>query len=306
MKFAGTVKGNFKLIEDLTPDQLKELEPDFMWLDVDRVDPPTETTLKEIYGIESISSFGFPSIISYGNYDLIRINYFEELSNNELLVIVSEKYVITVHQGTDSVSDEAMASVNEMMVSGGLNTGTILRNIFSTVLERHAVHLQKVQNVLHGMDQKLRAGVSDVSRLTQLNANVQETKKVFYATRDQLADLIIQNISVKGIDDPQEFSDLYIKMNEMSRAADYFTTVIDKYMNALIASTWDHMNSTKKMSTGLALMSIFFGAAAIFRIFFPLNVPIIGMDSIYFVIAIMIAGVIAFIVAQRTSKFTLT
>ena len=303
MKFVGLFKGEFKILENLDVAGLRELNPDFMWLDADKVDIATEKALQELYGISSISEFGFPSITTNSIYDLVRVNYFKVGSKQEIQIFISKKFVITVHTGQDEVCDESMASVNEMLVSGAMDSGSILRGIFSTVVEKHAEHLQAVQNSQHELNQRLKQGISNVSYLTQLNNNSHETRKVFYDTRSQLADIVLKAVNLKGVSNPEAFADLYSKMNELTKGADYFTGVVSQYINTLIPYMWNQLSAVKKISTGLALMSLFFALSALYPIFLPYGIPGIGIENFYIVLTIMALGVMAFFASQKKMTF---
>lgn len=301
MKFVGLFNGEFKIIEDLDWPQLEKLKPDFMWLDVNRIDPASETALKKLYGISSLTDIGFSPITPLPGYDLLRVSYFEQGSRRDFKIFASEKFVITAHEGIDAISEETMASVNEMLVSGGLNTESVLKGIFSTVIEKHATQLQNFQNITRNISLKLKEGLSDTSYITQLSESSHETQKVFYRTKAQLLDIALGIYSVRGVKDSNSFASLYSRMDELSGGSDYFAGIANQYSSALLSYTWDRLKTIKRTSSGIALLSFFFALAAIFPIFFPNGLS--GIDTIYIIFGLIAAGGIALLAEQRGLVF---
>lgn len=305
MKYIGLTRGKFKILEDADPSQLSELSADFAWADIDRLDTKAEFALKELYGVDSLTQFGFPAIIQHDKYDLVIVNYYSaEQVKRELEVFVTERMVITVHQGQDRVCDEAMASVNEMMVSGGFNSGGVLESIFNGVIEKHAEHMQVMQEALRSITPQLKGGTARVDYITKLNNDSHELLRVFSDTRAQIADIILRAVPVKGVRSPESFITLYSQMNALVRIADDFSETVDGYTNSLLPIIWNQISKVKSIAEGVSALSLSVAIAVLFKSFYPDT--FYGLPSIYIMVGILALGVIGMTAAQRKAKFKLS
>jgi|GEM_PF-1830249 len=305
MKFVGLFNGEFKIIEDIEPEKLEGLKADFAWIDVDKIDSKTEMVLKRLYEVKSLSQFGFPTIIPHGAYDLVFMNYFENLTKKDLQIMMSDHFVITVHQGGDSVCDETMASLNEMLVSGNFTSEMILQGLIVTLLERHNRHLRAIQESLRNINLQMKKGLSDPTHLFQLNKDVRSMVRVFYATKSQLADIVLKAIDVKGVQSPEGMAFLYAKMSVLTTGADGLSEIIDDYINGLMPFMWKQMNRTKSISIGVAIFSLGLASAALFTYFFPDG--LFGIDTLYLVTGIIvIITLLAVVELQKKPRFTLS
>jgi hypothetical protein len=302
MKFIGLLGGEFKILDNVSPTELEELKSDFSWIDIGRIDPKTELTLKSLYGIENLGNFDFPTITQQHDYDTIVIPYFEDLSLRYLKIILSTSSVITVHQGSNSVCDEAMASVNEMIVSGNFNPEAVLLELLTTVVERQAAHLHTTQDSLRTINAQLKDGLSDLSYLAQLNKSAKEIKSSFYDFRAELADIVTQTITVKGLNDPKKFADLYGRMNLLCRGADDFSEIINGYLSDVLPVIWTGLSRMKGISMGLSAFSLFIALAAFATVLFPDG--LLGINIVYISLAFLLAGLASLAIFQRPAKFT--
>jgi len=305
MKYIGLTKGNFKILEDADPSQLSQLSAEFAWADMDRIDTKAELALKDLYGVESLSEFGFPAIIQHEKYDLVIVNYYTpEQVKRELEVFVTERMVITVHQGSDPVCDEAMASINEMMVSGSFNSGGVLEGIFNGVIEKHAGHMQVMQEYLRNVAPQLKKGMAKVDHITKLNNDSHELLRVFSDTRAQIADIILRAVPVKGVKSPESFVTLYSQMNSLVRIADDFAETVDGYTNSLLPIVWNQIGKVKAIAEGFSVLSLCVAAAALFNSYYPIT--FMDIPSYYVVAGIAAIGLIGLIIAQRRTTFKLS
>jgi len=302
MKFVGLFKGEFKILDNIDPSQLEQHDTDFAWIDIDRIDAKTQLALKKL-GLASVGQFGLPIIYSNPNYDFIRINYFEEQTKRELEVYMFDKYFITVHQGKDSVCEEAMASVNEMLVSGEFNAQKVLHDLFSVVIGRHELHIKTIQESLRSIELQLKKGISNVTYLSQLSRDSKEILLVFEGTKSQLADIVLKAVSIRGLDNPDQFSDLYGRVNNLLGEAEAFSDISNQYINELISFMWGQLTKVRSFAIGLAMLAVFIGVAALFFQLFPET--FLGIDSIFVVIFLLVMGGLGLVAAQRSLEFTL-
>ncbi len=301
MKFVGLFGGEFKILEDVSPEKISDLESDFSWIDIDRLDPQTEVALKKKYGVKSINESGFPAITRYDGYDLVLVNYFENLSKKELQILISEKFIITLHQGADSVCDETMASLNEMLISGNFNSDMVFHGLMVTLVKRHADHLRALHASLRTMNNQLRQGLTELAYLFQLNRAANQLNRVFYANKFQLMDIVLGAIELKGLHDPGSLSYLYEKMNSLVKGAEGFSELTDIYVNSAVPFIWDQLNRTRRMATGVGMFAASLAASALFYIFAPPN--LLEMDNMFIVAGIVALGsILALTMTMRKPK----
>lgn len=301
MKFVGLSQGEFKILEDVGPEQLEKLQADFAWIDIGRMDPKTELTVRKLYGIKSLSESGFPAIVQYGSYDLVLANYFAQQARQEIQVFLSDKFVITVHRGPDPVCDETMAAVNEMLVSGGFGSGTVLHSLLGRVLERHEERLRALQGSLRSLDLQMRKGISKVEYLSELSENSKELQRVFHDTRSQIADIVLGAVVVKGVKEPERFSDLYNRAGDISRRLDEFSAAVDRDMSDLTSSLWKQLGRVKGVALGISIFALSLAVAALAYLFFPEG--LLDLEPLLLVLIIIALGAVGMIAAQRRMKF---
>lgn len=304
MKLVGQFDGKYKVIDSLDKSQLKALDPDFAWVDIDSADPKVGGLLTDLFDIRSFDEFGFPTIMSSEGYDTVVLNYYERQVKHEVLVFVLDKYVLTVHPGRDSVCDEVMATVDEMLVSGRFNSETILYGLLAVVVERHATQMDVLAETLRSLNLQLKNGITNVTYLSQLNIDTSEIERVFYDTRSQIGDILLSTVPLRNISDTSIFLSLYSQMNLLFRSADDYSQFLEQYNDRLIPSMWNNINRIRTISMGLAIFAMTISLAAIFYIFFPNTV--FGIESIYVFFGILVfGGILSLIPAQKKTRFKL-
>ncbi len=286
MRFIGMFSGEVKILEDIKPEKLEELKADFAWIDVDRIDSKTAMVLKKLYGIKSLDEFGFPTIVQHGEYDLILVNYFHNLTKKELQILMSEKFVITVHRGEDIVCNETMASLNEMLVSANFNSEMIFQGLMVSLIEHHELHLRELQKSLRSVTMEMKTGLTEPFHLFRLNHDAKDMVRVFYATKSQLGDIVLKAVEIKGIQNPQNAAFLYAKMGILTTGADSFSEIIDEHINNLMSFMWDQMVRAKSVSVGMAIFSLALAGAALFYAFFPQD--LFGINTFYIAAGIIV------------------
>jgi hypothetical protein len=303
MKLVAMSGGEFRVLDDFDLAKLSEIKLDFFWVDIDKEDPATTLALKSLYGVESINPPGYPLISRHYKYDLIAVDYYAELTKKELQILLADKCVITIHQGPDEVCNEVIASINEMLVSGGLNSESVLLGIFSSILRYHNQRVRVAQESLRNMDLSLKVGVTNAMSLSQLNGSLKEMSRVIYSTHSLLADIMLKTVPLRGIKDPMIFSDVYSALGGVSKLADYLSEMADGYAQQLTPFVWNQLISIKRSALGLSLLAISISAAAIFNMLFPNALLGIGIDNIYITIAFIAVGALGFVAAQGSPRF---
>ncbi len=301
MKFVGLLGGDFKIVDDLKPEQLGELKADFAWIDIDNPDVRTEAALKEHYGIKEILDSPPPGITKSKSYDRIVLSYYVDMSPRKLQIFVSGSFIITAHRGDDPVCEEAMAALNEMLVSGKLNADSILGQLFITVVRRHAEHLRAIRGSLRSIDSQAKSGTSDVKPFFQLSRDSREMAHVFHATKDVMGDICLKATSIRGLKNPKELSPLYSKMDVLIEGANSFSESVDEYTTQILPFMWGQMSRVKSRALGVSIFSLFVAGAALVYLLSPEEV--FGLEKLFLSLGTLAVGGLAFLILQRKTKF---
>ncbi len=299
MKFVGLSKGEFKIFEEFDPAQLSSLKADFFWLDADSLDPRTLVAIKKCCGVEGLEE-SVSGVSRRGKYDLLTIEYYAP-AWTQVRVAVSEGFIITAHSGLDAVCEEAMASVNEMIVGGGLDSGSVLTYLLASALDKDAAYLKSFQMSVKGMDGSLKSGVRDLRRLANANDDARAVRRVLSSARSQAADIVIGTSPVMGVKPTEALVDVYNRANELSRGADDIYTIVSGYMNSMVIAAWSQAGKSQSLALGLFSLSISVGGAALFYMLFPDG--LYGFDRLAIMAGIVGLGAIGLIAAQRKPKF---
>lgn len=303
MKFIGKVKGELKILSDVDESQLPGLISDFCWIEIDRIDPATELAMKNVFGILSLSESGHPTITQHDKYDLILLNYYHGHSKRELQVMLTNKCIITAHSGQDPVCEEVTASLDQMLMSGGLNIDAILYSIFEALVRMDVEQLRVAQEALKSLDAQMRSGVTGIAHISQLSRDFRELRRIFYDTQGQLADIISKTIPLKGVRDTAQFAYQYSRMKSLSKLANDLLEILEDYTSELLPDVWAQMSSTKRTAVGLAVLSLFIGWAALFMVFFSGGFLGLPVEPAYFALMLVALGFVGLALAQSKPKF---
>ncbi|MBN2518600.1 MAG: hypothetical protein JXB14_07145, partial [Candidatus Altiarchaeota archaeon] len=128
MKIVGVLGRDLRIVDGVTEDKIPQLKDkfDFLWLDIERLDSKEYKIAQEVFGFQAPEEGSYPIAITSEFYDTVVLNYYDNLYRRDFIVYYSKSFLITVHQGPSSAVEEAMASLNEMLVMGNLNSETIL------------------------------------------------------------------------------------------------------------------------------------------------------------------------------------
>ena len=245
-----------------------------------------------------------PVILHHDKYDLIVLNYYADTNKRVLQILLADDRMITLHSGADPACEEVMASVNEMLMSGGLDHESITWGIFTAVLERDTAHLHSLEEVLRNTDAQLRRGVSNIARIPKLASESIALRLALYETRGQIEEIALGITPVRGLESQKRFKDLYNSIDTLSAIADGFSEGVDHYSEALLPSIWKQVSRAKSISVGLSIMSLAMAGSALFYLFFPDG--LFGVKALYIMLGIIALGLLGMVAAQRGMKFKIS
>ncbi len=301
MKLFSVSKGNLQVLEDIEPDRLASAKGDFVWADLDKIDTPTESILKELYGVEGLADLRLPAILRHDKYDLIVLNYFSEMNKRVLQILLMDDRMITLHSGADPACEEVMASVNEMLMSGGLDHESVVWGIFTAVLAKDTAHLHSLEEVMRNTDAQLRKGIRNIVRIPKLASESVALRLALYETRGQIEEISLGITPLRGLESQKRFKELYNSIDTLSALADGFSESVDHYSEALLPSIWKQVSRAKSIAVGLSIMSLAMAGSALFYLFFPDG--LFGVKALYIMLGIIALGALGMVAAQRGMKF---
>ena len=302
MKLVGVAGREFKVVEDVDPEKLSDLQGslDFIWVDMESANQRNEKLARDLFGIESLQEGGYPRGIFGKDHDFLLLDYYERLVLKELLVFYSGSFILTVHTGPCSLCDEAIASLNELMISGGLNAAGILYQILSGVLESLSGEITLSEDTVRTLTYEIKETGTDLKRIVALYNGVKRLDRVVSKTRD----LIFVTPQESGfIDKPGLFRALYSQAVEQTERTGELFEGLDNLFKTAVPHLFSSMLTQRKALGGLSILAIALGAAALAMSFFPDG--LFGLPPMTMILAILALGIIGFFVYQRVgSKLT--
>jgi Mg2+ and Co2+ transporter CorA len=296
MKLCAVSGREFRIMEDVGPDFISKAkeEFDFLWLDVDSITPQNEKLLKDVF---VIGGLGGPQVDVTGDYNLLLLNYYDNYIKKEIQAYFSDRFIVTVHQGPDSVCDEVLASLNEMMLSGKPTSDRLIYGLFQGILEKDQQQLASLDNGLRGLLNQIRAGQVDLARTFAFKDNIRGLGRTVDETRSQLSDISLGAAPLQFIKDPDIFKAHYTQFAALSRGIGDLQEVSEGLMEKSISSLWRVLSGTRRIAGGLSFLSLALASAVLYLVLCPKD--LFGIPSLYIFPLIVVVGLVGFLLMQR-------
>jgi len=296
MKLIGIAGGAFKVVDDVDPSKLIDLKGslDFLWLDMDSANQPNTKLARDLFGIKDLQESGFPRVVFEQGYDMLILDYYERLVRKELLIYYSDFFILTVHTGPCKVCDEAVAALNELMVSGKLSSGGILFELITGVQSSINDEILLAEDTVRNLTYQIKEGGGDLNKVVALYNGVKHLNMVVSHTKDLI--LVVEQES-SFIKDKTPFKTLYsLAVGQYERTVELFDGLDDLYKDA-IPSTLSHMLAQRKALGSLSIIALTLASAAIALIFLPGG--LFGLSAMTMAMVIIGLGILLSFVYQR-------
>jgi len=302
MRLVGVLDRDIRIVDDIDAEKVPQLKGkfDFLWLDLEKLGSKEHKVVQETFGLPAANEGDYPVAITGDSFDTVVLNYFEELYRRYLSIYYSKSFLITIHRRPSSAIEGAMASLNEMLVAGKLNSENILYQLVLGIMTVNDKELRTIEANFRNFTEQLKTGGVDINNVFFLQKKAKSSSKVISKTEDLILDISSKRIESKFIDNPNAFKRLYSDMEDQSRRIDDLCGILDDLAYGMIPSIWEALNSTKKIVGGLVVLSTAISLAALFKLAFPEK--FFGLDTWHLAFLLVGIGAIAALIAQFTSS----
>ncbi len=304
MRYIALESGKYRVLEDVNLADLKS-QPQFFWLDVDRIDPATEAALKRRYGIE-LEPLSYPHITTHPDYDLLVLNYYQNLEKRNLQLFVSDNHIITVHSGSDPLCDELVALLDEVLVSSSFNTEGLLYRVLSIAIDHNSDHLKSLQSSMADLEAELKSGVreDEILRIVQLRRDVEEAATVFSELRQHLSGLQAGSVTLHGVKAGSNLLDLYLASSLLVSGISEIQVIIEHYLDAFLVYYSRRISSIRRIVLPLSTLSVFAAFSSLLYLYLPQLST--GIDPWLPSLLLLLVGSIVAVLTSRSSPFSLS
>lgn len=308
MRIVGVLDKDIRIVDGIGAEKVPKLKDkfDFIWLDIDRFGSKEHKIVQEVFGLPSATEGDYPIVVTGDLFDTVVLNYYEELYRRYLFIYYSKSFLITIHRRPSSAVEEAMASLNELLVTGNLSSERILYQLVLGIMTVDDTEIRSIEENFRNFTEQLKAGGVDINKLFFIYKKAKSSSKVLSKTKDLILDISSKRLESKFIENPTIFKGLYTDADNQSRRIDDLCGILDDLTYGLIPSIWEELSSTRRIVGGLIGLSIALSLATLFKLAFPEK--FMGLNSWYLVFLIIGIGAIAAILTQfsPSSKVNIT
>jgi hypothetical protein len=188
--------------------------------------------------------------------------------------------------------------MNEMIVSGEFNAGTVLKELFSASIARYVEYVKQMRELLRNVGVQVKSkGMKNLGYLFKLIKDTKELSAELYETKQQISEIALGLAPVKGVKETESFKQLYSSAHLLSALASELSDDISSYEANLMLAMWKNLNKTKIAATGLSIFAIAIGAAALFYAFFG-DTFLFGFPTLQITIGLLVVGIVSAMAAM--------
>ena len=191
MRLVGVVGKDIRIVDGVEAEKVPKLKDkfDFLWLDIDKLGSKEHKAVQETFGLPTATEGDYPIVVTGDSFDTVILNYYEELYMRYLFIYYSKSFLITIHRRPSSAVEEAMASLNEMLVTGNLSSESILYQLILGIVVVNDKEIRVIEESFRNFTEQLKSGDMDIHRVFFLHKRARSSSKVVSKTKDLILDI---------------------------------------------------------------------------------------------------------------------
>lgn len=217
-----------------------------------------------------------PKVEEYPGYLFLIVNPVslveDELDFREVDIFVGRNYVVTVHNGAESVVDEARRRLGNTSILPQISVSYVLYTLLDVVVDGYFPIMDMVEEEINDLEDVIlaRPKQESLARVFTLKRNLLHLWRVVWPERDML-NTLMQPHTLKFADENEaqfylrDVSDHLFRIADMvSTFRDTLTSVIDLYMSSV-------SNRLNRVVNRLTVITLGFGLLAVITGFYGMN-----------------------------------